>query len=187
MTIRQYFDGFFDVISKIDTVGEIETAERWIVEFYEYFDALAAANPHRFHHVYEWYQVGDAPARLFELNIVPSGFGTIISYEFKESVTPNANGQFFPRKAWVMESGEEVTFETDKPVPIGDEEFRVGRFTFKPGGDATTGAFETAFRMFFAEKKFTRTGGRVVIRPTTYNKMSGTADGVKLYDNLIGK
>lgn len=186
MTLRQYFDGFFDVMGKIDTVGEIEAAERWVGEFYLYMDSLAASNPHRFHHVYEWYQVGNQMARLFELNVKPSGMGTVISYDFKESVTPNSNGQFFPNKASVMESGQMVTFTTERAVPI-DDEFRTGRFTFKPGGDQTTGAFGEAFITFFGGKVLVKSSPLKTITPTSYSKQGGIADGVRLYDSIVGE
>lgn len=189
MSVREYFRGFFDVMKNIETMGEIEVAERLMAEFYIYIDALATANPHRFHHVYEWYQVGDSAARLFELNVRPSGNGVTISYDFKQSVTPNSNGQFFPNKAAVMESGQTVEFTTEKAVPIGDNEFRTGRFTFKPGGDETTGSFGEAFMMFFGGKVIAGSSRSTNIRitPVSYTYSRGKADGVRLYDSIVNK
>lgn len=187
MGLKDYFKGFFDVMEEIDTTGEIETAVKWIGEFYVYFDSLAAANPHRYHHVYEWHRVGNESARLFQLNFKQSGMGTIITYEFKESMVPNDNGVVFADKAEVMESGQIVEFYTELAVPIGEGEFRTGRFTFKPGGPQTTGAFGEAFMLFFSNKMLEGRSANLKIVPKSYTKMAGMADGRKVYDSIINK
>jgi len=182
-----YFDEFFRGVQETEQQAEYKTAARIVYEFGQYVDMTARSSPNRLHHVYEWNRVGHQDARLFELNITPTGGGVVITYELKKSVTLNDNGQLFADKAEVMESGHVVSFETDKPVPLFDgEEFRVGPFTFVPGGRDTTGAFEETFRTYFMNR-----GNLIVQRGnqqlpiSSLTKSGGRNDGRKFYDRII--
>ena len=159
-----------------------------IVEFGLYVDSYASSNPHVLHHVYEWGAVGDQQARLFDLKAVPAGNGVVITYEFLPSVVPNENGVVFTNKAQVMESGDTVTFETNKPVPINDgETFRVGQFTFKPGGEGTTGAFREVFMLYFAAKRIDGINDNLKMKPSVLTRAGGERDGKRIYDRIISK
>jgi hypothetical protein len=154
-------------------------------EFCQYVDSFASASPHVLHHVYEWGQCGQADARLFQLYAKPDGIsGAWITYELLESQTPNLNGYMFPDKAEVMESGKMVSFNTDKPVPLELEDgliFRVGQFTFKPGGNDTTGAFRDIFIDYFRNIKM----AQVVELPSGITNRSGRAQGLRQGRALI--
>lgn len=166
---------------------EMTVAAKMIAQFYTYFDSLAAANPHMYHHVYEWNSIGNPDARLYQLNATPSHKGVLITYEFLPSSMPNDNGYVFVDKAAVMESGEMASFETDSPVPIGDGEFRVGRFTFKPGGDATTGAFGQAFMLYFGGMTIDRINAYMTMRPSSVNYAGGRKDAKRIYDRIANQ
>lgn len=115
-------------------------------------DAKARGNPEMFHHVYEWDQAGNATARLFKVVSQNRGSANFsLSYEFLPSGTPNRNGQVFPNKAFVMESGMPVeiapvtgdylAFEID-----GEEVVTRGPVLVEsPGGEQTKGAFYNEF------------------------------------------
>jgi hypothetical protein len=177
--ISEYFDGFFKGVQdimpeKLELIGL-----RFMVEFSAYIDAMARSNPEQFHHVYEWGMVGDEAGRLFDMKMYPSGSYLVITYEFLPSVVPNENGYVFTNKATVMESGESVTFETDRAVPIGEEEFRTGRFTFVPGGEDVNGAFKKAFISYFSARPEIEQKN-VTIRPSGITRISGYNDARRL-------
>lgn len=177
-----YFKGFFDTV--LSNKALMTIAAKLILEFNQYVDMLASSNPHRFHHVYEWNRVGDASSRLFQLSAVPTTNGIIISYDFNQSVTPNDNGQFFPDKATVMESGQQVSFETNQPVPVQDS-FRVGVFTFVPGGMDTNGAFQDTFMTYFIARKLTLERTIDAVQSSTLSRATGIKDGMRVNDSII--
>lgn len=186
--ISTFFDGFFDALKAEEPAAEFKTAAQLILEFGQYVDAMAAANPHRFHHVYEWNQVGQEDARLFELKAIPSGSSVVITYEFKKSLTPNDNGVVFADKATVMESGQSVTTSPRGPVPINDGEmFRVGPFTFTPGGNDTNNAFRDTFMLYFASRSNLSTRGNKKINKGTMSYSDGYRAGVSVYDRIGGQ
>lgn len=181
MGIKEYFDGFFSTIQKKQRSSEIKLALKVAAEFCIYADMYARANPHILHHVYEWNMVGSPRGRLFELSVIPTNAGAVISYEFLQSRVPNDNGQIFSNKASVMESGTLVSFTTDKAVPIEDT-FRTGTFTFKPGGPQVTGAFEELFVTYIVARN-------ISVADFTYGRSSatrsaGVIDGMRVYDNI---
>jgi hypothetical protein len=185
VNLNTYFNGFFRGTENSEREQEMKTALIQAEEFSMLLDALARANPHKFHHVYEWDHVGDSSARLFNIKIIPTGNAVVLRYEFLPSKMPNENGQVFINKAEIMESGQTVSFETEKAVPIGNEEFRTGSFTFVPGGKDTNGSFNEAFIQFFAIQKGMPTRARgATIKPTGFSESSGYRDGRTLYDRL---
>lgn len=183
-SLDDYFDGFFDAIEQGESKAEYSRAIKMIAEFGVYVDMLASANPHRLHHVYEWGQVGTESGRLFDLTAVPSGTGVVITYNFKQSTVPNENGVVFANKASVMESGETVSFETNRPVPIGDGKFRVGRFTFVPGGMDTNGAFMETFMLYFSTRAQEFSDASYTMPRSNSTRAAGTRDGKIIYDRI---
>jgi hypothetical protein len=180
-----YFDGFFEAIRDEEPIAEYKTAVRLIFEFGQYMDMMAASNPHRFHHVYEWGMVGAPEGRLFELTATPTGGSTIITYQFQNSVVPNENGVIFAQKATVMESGQSVTIDPSGPVPINNGEmFRVGPFTFIPGGEDTNGAFRETFMLYFTTRPNITNNKGVSMHPSALTKSGGKRDGKKIYDSI---
>lgn len=158
--LGKYFDNFFDAINNEAPTMLGVAAAKVIQGFYVYADAMASANPMAYHHVYEWGAVGDPNARLFEVTVMPYPGGITLACNLLPSTMPNEDGYVFSQKASVMESGDIVSFVTEKNVPLYDGEFfRTGRFTFKPGGELTTQAFENLYFEYFATigvKEFAR-------------------------------
>jgi hypothetical protein len=186
VNLNTYFNSFFRGIQNSEREQEMKTALIQAEEFSQYLDALARSSPHRFHHVYEWGKVGDSSARLFNIKVIPTGDAVVLRYEFLPSTTPNENGQIFTDKAEVMESGKTVTFETDKAVPIGEEEFRTGPFTFIPGGKDTNGSFQEAYLQYFITRRGMPITARetATVKPSGFSSNSGYRDGRTLYDRL---
>lgn len=185
--LTAYFNEFFSEIQQVEQEEEYKTALKLVVEFGEYIDQMARSNPHMLHHVYEWNMVGVREGRLFDLRITPTNMGSTITYEFLKSVMPNDNGVVFADKAQVMEDGNPVSFETDTPVPLYDGTmFRVGRFTFVPGGQDVGGSFALMFRTFFTNRQNIRISDRN-IPISSLTKSGGRRDGKAFYDRLINK
>lgn len=182
-----YFNNFFREVESSQREMEYKTAWKLVTEFGEFVDMRARSSPNKLHHVYEWNMVGNRNARLFEMNITPTSNGCIISYEFLKSIVPNDNGYIFEDKAWVMESGKQVSFETEKPVPLYDGEmFRVGPFTFIPGGPDVGGSFAETYRTYFMNRQNVLTmrhGQKISISSLT--STGGTKDGRSFYDRVI--
>lgn len=181
--LGKYFDGFVKGFTQEQPRFELLEAQQLVAEFNVYMDMLASANPHRFHHIYEWDQCGEAGGRLFDVTAVPSGRGVIIQYVLLPSTTPNRNGQVFTNKAMVMESGDWVISEPEGPVYIESiGEFRVGPFILKPGGPDTTGAFQETWRTFFMTRIPVMTAKKIV--PSAYTAQGGYNDARRVYDSI---
>lgn len=122
----------------------------------EFIDSNARANPKALHHVYEWYETGNANARLFNVTYTVSNLGLSFITTFKQSQTIKDGSRVpFYNKAKIMEDGTPVVieprnsdvlvFETDD----GETFVKGPVYVDNPGGDATTGAFERVVNLFF--------------------------------------
>jgi len=139
-----------------------EIADSSIEGFYLYLDGLARMHPGMLHHVYEWGQVGDPFARLFELNSQISGKAVKVSAEFLDSDSiPSTGTEPFIDKAEVMEYGETVVVTEKEAQALffeidGEEVFVRGPIVIpNPGGEAVRGSFVEAFNEFY-ESYFTQ-------------------------------
>ena len=160
--ILQYSLGFLDGV-KIGFPELLESLGSKTVDgIKEFIDSSARMNPGSLHHVYEWYQTGSPDSRLFDIKYSVAGNTISFSSQFRQSnrIKLGSNQPFFD-KARVMENGQSVVirprsssvlaFEVD-----GEQVFTSNPVTVtNPGGDATTGGFERAFRSFF-DKYFTQ-------------------------------
>lgn len=121
----------------------------------QYIDANARMNPESLHHVYEWHQTGNPSGRLFEIEYIVTGLGLSFQSTFRQS-TSVKNGSRVPfyNKANVMESGVSVTIRPKEGGVLAFEDgsdtvFTKNPVTVKPGGRASTGAYEEVFKEFF--------------------------------------
>lgn len=121
----------------------------------QYIDANARMNPESFHHVYEWHQTGSPSGRLFEIEYIVTGLGLSFQSTFRQS-TSIKNGSRVPfyNKANIMESGVSVTIRPKDGGVLAFEDgadtvFTKNPVTVKPGGKASTGAYEEVFKEFF--------------------------------------
>ena len=156
--VIQYSEGFTTEFKKNQSKISNKIADASIDIFYDYLDGLARSHPGMLHHVYEWGQVGNPTARLFELQSRVTGSKALITAEFlqSESLPPNGNQEFYD-KATIMEEGipvvinevnaEALFFEVD-----GEEFFRTGPIVIaNPGGSETRGSFVKAFNEFYGK------------------------------------
>jgi hypothetical protein len=154
--VLNYSEGFTTELKKNESKISKKIANASIDVFYEYLDGLARVHPGMLHHVYEWGQVGNPTARLFELQAKISGNDAIVTAEFLQSdtVPPSGNEEFY-NKAIVMEEGIPVVInEVDAQALFfevdGEEFFRTGPIVIaNPGGSETRGSFVKAFNEFY--------------------------------------
>lgn len=123
----------------------------------KYIDAAARANPAMLHHVYEWYQTGNANARIFDIDYIVTDGGISFDGTLKQS-TSIANGSRVPfyDKAKIMEQGLPVTIKPVNRQVLAFENNGEEVFTSKPvtimnpGGEYTEGGFNKIWNQFFS-------------------------------------
>ena len=152
----RYSDGFIKETKAKESYVALKLGQTSINAFYEYLDALARTNPGMLHHVYEWGQVGNPAARIYELKKVLGGNKIDIQADFlQSSSSPDDNSEPFYDKANIMEEGIPITVQGTEANAMffeinGQEYFRVGPITIEnPGGQAVRGAFVSSFEEFY--------------------------------------
>lgn len=167
----EYTDGFLEEFKRQEPTILRDVMEASIDIFYEDLDQMATSSPNRFHHLYEWDQVGEPSARLVELDAqLKSKVGNIRAF-FLESFSlptnrPDSFGiapetyEPFSFKAEVMENGSGVIIQ---PKNFSKLKFAIGEnmyysenpiFVSNPGGNDVQGSFTAFFKMFFSKKYF---------------------------------
>lgn len=151
-----YSEGFLEGAQKgrgrfLQSVGE-RTKE--MLE--AFVDSNARVNQDALHHVYEWYQVGNPDARLFEISFSVKSDSLLIESSFTQSSSiSRGSKEPFYDKARVMESGMSIVI---RPKSADYLSFEVGGETVftpnpvsvpSPGGSETTGSFQRTFNSFF--------------------------------------
>lgn len=152
-----YTDSFAKELNKNKSKITASLAEGSVDVFYDYLDGLARSHPGMLHHVYEWGQVGNPAARLFDLKYQLSQNQAVVSADFlqSDSISETSNTPFFD-KAYIMEEGIEVVINEVNAKALffeidGEEFFRTGPIVIaNPGGSATRGSFVKAFNEFYA-------------------------------------
>lgn len=154
--IIQYSDGFIKETEKSKGMIAKKIANTSVNVFYEYLDGLARLHPGMLHHVYEWGQVGDPFARLYELSTQGARSSISVTADFLESTSvPEKGTEPFYDKASIMESGESITITEKEAGALffeidGQEFFRKGPIVIEnPGGEAVRGSFVQAFNEFY--------------------------------------
>jgi hypothetical protein len=168
-----------------------------------FIDSNARMNPAALHHVYEWYQTGNADARLFEISSIASGSMIEFGSTFTQSKTIKEGSKVpFFDKATIMENGTPVTIRTKTSDVLvfddnGQEVFtKQDIYVENPGGQEVIGEYEKTFRLFFesyfSQAFLQQTGlGAYLSTPTEYSKnfyngiKSGYQTGLKTGYNWI--
>lgn len=152
----QYSDAFIKELKNQEPQLTAKVATTSVEAFYDYLDGLARSHPGMLHHVYEWGQIGDPFARLYELNLSLAKNSAKITATFLESDSPSSeSGQIFYDKATIMEEGIPVVVNEKDAQALffeidGEEFFRRGPiYIANPGGSATRGSFLKAFNEFY--------------------------------------
>lgn len=153
-----YSNGFISELKRQEPRLTEKVAKTSVEVFYEYLDGLARSHPGMLHHVYEWGQIGDPFARLYELTMTLGKNNARIDASFLESDSPSSeSGQIFYDKATMMEEGIPVVVNEKDAQALffeidGEEIFRRGPiYIANPGGSATRGSFLKAFNEFYTQ------------------------------------
>lgn len=157
MATAMYHLKTLDNIHHGNAKKEIAMAGATIVDKYFglWLDNKARRDPAKYHHVYEWNQVGDRNARLFDCEITYQG-DPIIRFNLKQSKQPNDDGYVFEQKAFAMEYGDPVVIETVDAealvFEVGEDViFHPGPITIQnPGGEEVQGSFYSALKDYLA-------------------------------------
>lgn len=158
MNITGYSEGFLRG-AELGTEKLADSLARNAVEiFKDFVDQQARVDQQMYHHIYEWYQVGNPGARLFDINYAVSGGGISFDGTFTQSISvSNGSNQPFYNKAKIMEQGLPVTISPVNASVLtfnidGQQIFTPNSITVEhPGGTHVMGSFERLFDLFFKE------------------------------------
>lgn len=121
-----------------------------------FIDSNARVNPAMLHHVYEWYQVGQPGARLFDIDyIVTNGGLTFLGTLSQSNSIKIGSTTPFYDKARIMEEGVPVTIKPKRSTVLRFEDngqiyYVSGKVSVdNPGGMAVEGGFQKVFESFF--------------------------------------
>jgi hypothetical protein len=152
----QYTQGYIAESKAKEPYVANKLAQISINSFYDYLDGLARMHPGMLHHVYEWENVGNPAARLFELKKTMGASNVYVMADFLQSRAPaTSTGDVFYDKATIMEEGLTVTIQEREASALffeidGEEFFRAGPIVVQnPGGEAVRGSFTAAFEEFY--------------------------------------
>lgn len=152
-----YSNGFLNGTELAQPIFNQQLGEFIKEALYKYVDAKARMNPDKFHHIYEWDQVGRPGARLFEFAMTPGKRTIRFTGKLLSSNTPSpSSGQIFEDKAKVMENGITITIEPKNAEVLVFENEGQTIFTTKqieienPGGPEVAGSFSEIINDFFS-------------------------------------
>lgn len=158
MNIAGYSEGFLQgaVLAKEKFSNSI--AVNSIEIFKEFVDQQARVDQQMYHHIYEWYQVGNPGARLFDINYIVNDGGISFNGTFSQSISvSNGSNKPFYDKARIMERGLPITISPVNASVLtfninGEQIFTPNSITVEhPGGTHVAGSFERLFDLFFKD------------------------------------
>lgn len=154
--IISYSQGFLDGVQLGKKKMNSNFAQEIKDSIKEYFDSMARVSPQSLHHVYEWNEVGNPSARLFEINCEITNNGISVQGELSQSSSIKSGSSVpFYNKAEVMERGIPVRIRPIKSDALtfkdgAEDVFVKGEVVVSnPGGNETTGSFSKTFDDFF--------------------------------------
>jgi hypothetical protein len=126
--------------------------------FKDFVDQNARVDNQLYHHIYEWYQVGNPEARLFDINYTTKDGGISFNGTFSQSrsLSKNSTTPFY-NKAEIMERGIPITIRPVNASVLsfnvdGEQVFTPNQVTIEnPGGSHVMGSFERIFDLFFKQ------------------------------------
>lgn len=170
--IAQYSYGFLEGVELNLIVFNTQLATLAEEALKKFIDTKARMYPESLHHVYEWNSVGNASARLFEIQGTATKNNISFSGEFlqSKSISDTSDEPFYD-KARIMENQIAIEVEPRSADVLAFEDSGQTVFTVKsifienPGGDEVAGAFGRVIDEFF-DVYFT----------TTFMRQSGIFD-----------
>lgn len=153
--VVKYGVGFVGAVEQERLAFNAKLGSVIVVLLGKYIDSQASLSPERLHHVYEWGQVGNPGARLYDFNMVATASHIKLDGTFRSSQSiPLSGGSPFVDKASVMEGGMSVTitpkesgvlvFDVDGETVFTSSEV----FVEHPGGPEVAGAFRETVEGF---------------------------------------
>jgi len=180
--VFQYSEGFFEGVQTGKTIFLKNLGAELSLVIKNYIDSNAKQDPSMLHHVYEWYQIGQPGARLFDINYTFSNIGLSFNATFSQSrsIQKSSTVPFYD-KAKIMESGKPVTIQPKKANVLrfekdGQTIFVSGKIVVdNPGGSNAEAGFQRAFDSFFLNpmtQSFLRASGiqKYIETPQAYKK-----------------
>lgn len=147
-----------------------------------FIDSNARVNPQMLHHIYEWNQIGNPDARLYNISYTTSNLGLSFKSSFSQSISiKNGSKVPFYDKARIMEYGIPVVIRPKAGKVLAFDQNGETVFTKNsidiqnPGGTEVQGGFEKIFDTFFNSyfsQAFLRTSGiaQYLENPEVYKK-----------------
>lgn len=176
-----YSLGFLDGVQSGKNVFLSNLGKSTIDALKGFIDSMARVDRQMLHHVYEWNQVGNPSARLFNLTYSLSNGGLSIGSSLTQSkVAANGSKEPFYNKAKIMEMGIPVTIKPRKNAlrfeANGETIFTKKPITINnPGGAEVQGGFEqtmdTFFNSYFSQSFLENSGiNKYLKTPSLYHK-----------------
>lgn len=158
MNVAGYSEGFLEGASLGKEKFLHKLAVNSIDIFKDFVDQQARVDQQMYHHIYEWYQVGNPAGRLFNVKYTVRDGGISFNGTFSQSISiRNGSNQPFYDKAKIMEKGLPITISPVNASVLtfnvnGEQVFTPNPVTVEhPGGTHVMGSFENIFDLFFKE------------------------------------
>jgi hypothetical protein len=155
--IINYSFGFLDGIQKGEQVFLQKFSQEIIQSMKDFIDSNARVDPQTYHHIYEWYQTGEANARLYKIKYRTERGKINLDYSFSQSQSiQSGSREPFRNKASIMESGTAVTIKPKNSKVLAfmvdnQQVFTSKEVTIKnPGGPLVKHSFEHIINVFFS-------------------------------------
>jgi hypothetical protein len=170
-----YSKGFLNGINMNRQKFNLQLGEYSLEILNRFIDSKARMSPESLHHVYEWDQVGNPAARLFDINTSATQTSIIFYGKFLPSRSvSDRSSEPFVQKAEIMEnsimieispkSSNVLAFEADGETVFTTDSVYIAN----PGGDGVAGSFGRVIEEFF-ENYYTNT---VLLQSGIFQKLS---------------
>lgn len=177
-----YANGFLDGVQAGKTDFFNSFAKNTMEVLSGYIDSNARVQPETLHHIYEWHQVGNPGARLFDIDysINAGGISVNATLRQSQSVKDGSSVPFY-NKARIIENGIPVKISPVKARALsfndnGEEVFTSSPvIVTNPGGAEARGGFseifESFFRNYFTQAFLVQSGiGQMLTNARDFNK-----------------
>jgi hypothetical protein len=170
-----YSRGFLRGVESNKQRFNLQLGEYSLEILQKFIDSKARMSPQELHHVYEWDQVGNPSARLFDIETSATQTSIIFYGKFLPSKSVSSNSsEPFVRKAEIMENSimieisprasNVLAFEADGETVFSTDSIYIAN----PGGDEVAGSFGRVVEEFF-ENHYTN---MVLVQSGIFKKLS---------------
>jgi hypothetical protein len=183
--LNLYSKGFLNGINMSRQKFNLQLGEYSLEVLNKFIDSKARMSPESLHHIYEWDQVGNPGARLFDINTSATQTNIIFYGNFllSKSVSEGSSEPFV-QKAKIMEnsimieispkSSNVLVFETNGETVFTTDSIYIAN----PGGDNVAGSFGRVIEEFF-ENYYTNT---VLLQSGIFQNLSSPIEYSKSFN-----